>query len=71
MIATQDAPALILDSWRAATLSSMNVSTERQIREFVEKLAVPERTPPPQCPLCSRRHPLEERCAQRPAVARR
>jgi len=49
----------------------MNVSTERQMREFVEMLAVPERTPPPECPLCGRRHRLEKRCDRRAALAGR
>jgi hypothetical protein len=36
--------------------------TDQEIREFVEKLAVPESIDPPPCPLCGRAHRLETRC---------
>jgi len=71
MIATTHPSVLILNSCLLRILSSMNVSTERQMREFVEMLAVPERTPPPECPLCGRRHRLEKRCDRRAALAGR
>ena len=35
---------------------------DQQAREFVEMLAVPERTAPPPCPLCGTGHALEARC---------
>jgi hypothetical protein len=37
--------------------------TEQEAREFIEMLAVPERSQPPPCPLCQTRHRLELRCA--------
>jgi hypothetical protein len=36
--------------------------TDQQAREFVEALAVPQRTSPPQCPICGHSHPLEAKC---------
>jgi len=36
--------------------------TDQEIRQFVEKLAVPEPADPPPCPLCGRTHRLETRC---------
>jgi hypothetical protein len=39
--------------------------TDQQAREFLQRLAVPERTAAPPCPLCQSRHRLESRCAER------
>jgi hypothetical protein len=36
--------------------------TDQEIRQFVEKLAVPKPTDPPVCPLCGSAHRLETRC---------
>jgi hypothetical protein len=36
--------------------------TDQQVREFVEKLAVPDAAESPPCPICERGHPLETRC---------
>jgi len=36
--------------------------TDQEIRQFVEKLAVPEPISPPPCPLCGLAHRLETRC---------
>jgi len=36
--------------------------TDQQAREFVETLAVPQRTSPPPCPICGHSHLLETKC---------
>jgi phage/plasmid primase-like uncharacterized protein len=38
--------------------------TDQEAREFLERLAVPNRTQPPPCPLCGGQHQLELRCAE-------
>ncbi len=46
--------------------------TDQEAREFLEQLAVPNRTQPPPCPLCAGQHQLELRCVEpafRPTVA--